>query len=65
VCGVSRVCVVCRVCVGYVCGVCIIFPVLSSPVLCISSNLNLNKLYHVSLSTHSSPKLGILRLGGQ
>jgi len=28
-------------------------------------NVNVHKLYHVSLSTHSSPKRGILRLGGQ
>ena len=34
-------------------------------VLCISNNVNLHKLYHVSLSIHSSPKWGILRSGGQ
>jgi hypothetical protein len=30
--------------------------------LCISSKVNLHKLYHVLLSTHSSPKWGIRRL---
>jgi hypothetical protein len=30
--------------------------------LCISNNVNVHQLYHVSLIIHSSPKWGILRL---
>jgi hypothetical protein len=33
--------------------------------LCIFSNANVHRLYHISLSIHSSPKWSILRLGGQ
>jgi hypothetical protein len=40
------------------------FSVIWCLVLCTLNNANLHQLYCVSLSIHSSPKWGILRLGG-
>jgi hypothetical protein len=53
------VCVCVRACVR---AICVSFRCL---VLCILSNGNVHKLHLASLNTHSSPKWGILRLGGQ
>jgi hypothetical protein len=45
--------------------VCTIYPSFRCPVLCILSNVNAHHLYRVSLSVHSSPGWGTLKLGGQ
>jgi hypothetical protein len=44
-----------------VCTICLLFQSLG---LCILSNVNVHILYCVSLSIHSSPKWGIVRLCG-
>jgi hypothetical protein len=46
-------------------GLCVCFYHLSVMSMPILNNVNVQQLYHVSLSIHSSPKWGILKLGGQ
>jgi len=58
------VCVCACVCVCVcVCTTCLWFGCLV--LFCTLNDVNVRLLYHVSVSTHSSPKLGILSLGGQ
>jgi hypothetical protein len=52
----------------YVCVcvcVCTIFLLFRCLVLCILNNINVHKLYHVSLSTHTSSNWGTLRLDSE
>jgi hypothetical protein len=45
--------------------VCVYHFAFRCPVLCTLGNINVHKLYRVSLNTHSSQKWGIQRLGGR
>jgi hypothetical protein len=49
---------------AWVC-ICTIFLSFRCSVLCILNNVNMNQLCRISLSNHSLPEWGILRLGGQ